>query len=69
MLKPRNLTRIRQVATVFIRNGFEDVLQIYGYPTSMLVDRKGRIIYHHFGFHEGDEVQLEQEIQALLGTG
>ena len=46
-----------------------DVLQIYGYPTSMLVDRKGRIIYHHFGFHEGDEVQLEQEIQALLGTG
>ena len=29
MLKPRNLTRIRQVATVFIRNGFEDVLQSF----------------------------------------
>ena len=29
MLKPRNLTRLRQVATVFIRNGFEDVLQSF----------------------------------------
>ena len=29
MLKPRSLTRLRQVATVFIRNGFEDVLQSY----------------------------------------
>ena len=29
MLKPRNLTRIRQVTTVFIRNGFEDVLQSF----------------------------------------
>ena len=29
MLKPRSLTRLRQVATVFIRNGFEDVLQSF----------------------------------------
>jgi ubiquinone biosynthesis protein len=29
MLKPRSLTRLRQVATVFIRNGFEDFLHSY----------------------------------------
>ena len=29
MLKPRSLTRLRQVATIFIRHGFEDVLQSY----------------------------------------
>ncbi len=29
MIKPRSLTRLRQVATVFIRHGFEDVLQSY----------------------------------------
>ena len=46
-----------------------DVLQIYGYPTSMLVDREGRIIYYHLGFDEGDEVKLEEEIRTLLGTG
>lgn len=29
MLKPRSLTRLRQVAAVFIRHGFEDVLESY----------------------------------------
>lgn len=29
MIKPRSLTRLRQVATVFMRHGFEDVLQSY----------------------------------------
>lgn len=29
MIKPRSLTRLRQVATVFIRHGFEDVLQSF----------------------------------------
>jgi peroxiredoxin len=43
-----------------------DKLQIYGYPTSYLVDRSGRIMYSHIGFDEGDEVKLEEEIQKLL---
>lgn len=43
-----------------------DLLRINGYPTSMLVDREGRILYYHLGFHEGDEVKLEQEIRQLL---
>jgi peroxiredoxin len=41
-------------------------LEIYGFPTSYLVDREGRILYSHIGFEEGDEVQMEEEIQRLL---
>jgi peroxiredoxin len=41
-------------------------LDIHGFPTSYLVDRKGRILYSHIGFEEGDEAQLEAEIRKLL---
>ena len=41
-------------------------LEIYGFPTSYLVDREGRILYSHIGFEEGDEVQMEEEIKKLL---
>ena len=41
-------------------------LEIYGFPTSYLVDREGRILYSHIGFEEGDEIQMEEEIQRLL---
>ena len=41
-------------------------LQIYGFPTSYLVDRTGQIMYSHIGFDEGDEVRIEQEILKLL---
>lgn len=40
MLRPRNLTRLRQVATVFIRNGFEDVLQSYDLLSWMGIRRR-----------------------------
>ena len=41
-------------------------LQVYGYPTTYLVDREGRIFYSHLGFTEGDEEKLEEEILKLL---
>ena len=44
-----------------------DTLQIFGFPTSYLVDRQGRIIFYHLGFNEGDEARLEEEIRKLLG--
>jgi peroxiredoxin len=43
-------------------------LEIYGFPTSYLVDREGRILFSHIGFEEGDEVQMEEEIKRLLGS-
>ena len=45
-----------------------DKLQIFGFPTSYLVDRRGRIMYTHVGFDAGDEVKIEKEILKLLGS-
>jgi peroxiredoxin len=41
-------------------------LEIYGFPTSYVVGRDGRILFSHIGFEEGDEIQMEQEIRKLL---
>ena len=48
-------------------NVVADKLQIYGQPTTYLVDRNGQIVFTHIGFEEGDELQMEKEIQKLLG--
>jgi peroxiredoxin len=56
----------------FVENGegeAEVVRSIFGvssYPTTFLIDRNGRILHQHVGFEEGDEVELAQEIEALL---
>ncbi len=42
---------------------------VYGFPTSFLVDREGRVMYHHVGFEAGDEVELEEQIKTLLTHG
>jgi peroxiredoxin len=36
------------------------------FPTSFLIDREGRIMMCHVGFHAGDEVKLEKEILSLV---
>jgi len=35
-------------------------------PTSMLVDRTGKVIYSHTGYRKGDEAELEKEILKLF---
>ena len=49
-------------------NVLAERLQVYGFPTSFLVDREGRIMYTHLGFDEGDEIRLEEEIVRLLDS-
>ncbi len=55
-----------------LENGAEEaevvssLFGVYGYPTSLLVDREGRVMYAHLGFELGDEQQLEEEIRSLL---
>jgi len=44
----------------------EGVFQIWGYPSSFIVDREGRIMYYHLGFDEGDEKVIEEEVLGLL---
>jgi peroxiredoxin len=35
------------------------------FPTSYLIDRKGRILICHVGFSAGDETELEKEVLSL----
>ncbi len=36
------------------------------FPTSFLIDRRGRVVATHVGFEEGDEAELEAEVRAWL---
>lgn len=36
------------------------------FPTSMLVDKEGKVRIVHIGFDDGDDVKLEKEILSLL---
>jgi len=40
--------------------------RIQGYPTSWIVDRRGRIMYRHYGWEDGEEEAIEAEILKLL---
>ena len=46
----------------FVRDRF----QVTSHPTSFLMDAKGRILYVHVGFSEGDEDKLAKEIEKVL---
>lgn len=40
--------------------------QLQGMPTTLLLDRQGRVRFTHSGFFEGKTAAYEQEIQQLL---
>ncbi len=35
-------------------------------PTNYLVDTDGRIVWRHYGFRRGDEVELRYQIERVL---
>lgn len=35
-------------------------------PTTFIVDRKGVVRFVHFGYHDGEELEIEKEIKELL---
>jgi peroxiredoxin len=35
-------------------------------PSTFVIDRKGVVRYAHVGFRDGDEVEIEREVQELL---
>jgi peroxiredoxin len=39
---------------------------ISAYPTSLLIDREGRLMYYHLGYQAGDEQRTERELLTLL---
>lgn len=38
----------------------------WGFPTTFIIDREGKVVYTHQGFSDGDEIRFEEEILALL---
>lgn len=43
-----------------------NVFGVHSFPTSFLIDRKGRVMYYHLGFDPGDEKGIAKEIESLL---
>lgn len=42
------------------------VYGVKGMPTSVLIDRSGKVLWQHAGFNSADTQELEQKIQAAL---
>lgn len=41
-------------------------LMVSAYPTLLILNRKGEVLYTHVGFSSGDEIELENKINELL---
>lgn len=71
--RARKFIADKKLGFAFLENGTgnaEVVRRLYGvggFPTSFLIDRRGRVVYSHLGFEAGDEVKLEKQITELLG--
>jgi peroxiredoxin len=44
----------------------DSVFDVHSFPTSYLIDGKGKIMNCHVGFEKGDEEGLEREILHLM---
>lgn len=44
----------------------QNIFGVRGFPTTFVINRKGKVLYAHLGFSEGDEAMLEEQIKQLL---
>jgi len=49
-----------------LHDDISDLYQLYGLPTSYLIDRNGILKYSHQGFRKGDMKKIKKQIWALL---
>lgn len=42
---------------------------VKGMPTSLLIDRDGKVLYKHTGFHPDNRDELEAHIKQAIGVG
>ncbi|HPR63569.1 MAG TPA: TlpA disulfide reductase family protein [Thermoanaerobaculia bacterium] len=44
----------------------KDLYRVRAFPTSFILDGKGKILYYHLGFEAGDEETIQKEIDSIL---
>lgn len=44
-----------------------ELFELVGVPTTLLIDRQGKVVFRHLGFSPGHEKMLEAEVGILLG--
>ena len=73
---PKNLAKVKPLATnlgitypVLLDQDQEisNELMITAFPTLIILDATGKILYTHQGYNPGDELVLEEEIKKQLG--
>jgi hypothetical protein len=68
----RKFIRENALPYTFVENGegkeeiVRDLFGIDSFPTSYLIDQTGKIVTVHVGFDEGDELNYEKQVEALL---
>jgi cytochrome c biogenesis protein CcmG/thiol:disulfide interchange protein DsbE len=48
------------------REVVDKAFRVKGYPTTLVIDGQGRVVFFHYGFKQGDEIELEKEVKKLL---
>ena len=38
-------------------------------PTTIVIDKSGKVIYYHVGYAPGDEIEIEEKVKEALGIG
>lgn len=67
-----SLIQEHSLSFTLLENGEEDndivktLFNVRAFPTTFIIDKKGKVIYFHLGFEEGDEEKYLEEIQKLL---
>lgn len=73
---PRNISKVKPFATslgitypVLLDTNQELLadLLIDSFPTLVVLDSKGKVIYTHVGYSDGDENIIKEQIEKLLG--
>jgi peroxiredoxin len=45
-----------------------DIFKVSGFPSSFIIDPDGKVMFFHYGFSEGEEAKIEEEILKLMGS-
>ena len=73
---PRNQNKVKPMVSSLkipytvvmdVDQGVLSELMVNAFPTLLIMNRKGEVLYTHVGFSTGDEVELEEKINELLG--